>query len=67
MPWPEKTFAEILRRMEAMQKDLDTLSGKQSDKQPESKPSAAKITKKQLMQIDGVGSATADKILELLK
>ncbi len=67
MPWPEKTFAEILSQLDTLQKDLDALSGKQSDKQPESKPSAAKITKKQLMQIDGVGSATADKILELLK
>lgn len=58
MPWPEKTFSEILTRLETMDLKLDELRGESP------KPT---VTKKQLMEIDGVGSATADKILELLK
>lgn len=56
MPWPEKTFDEILARLETINLKLDELRGKPP--QP--------VTKKDLMTIDGIGAALADKILEML-
>lgn len=53
-----KQHNEILQRLDRIEAKLDEKT---------SKPTAVKVTKKQLMEIKGVGEATADEILKLLK
>lgn len=58
MAWPKK-LDEINERLRCMQAQLAELGATES--------APPMVTKKQLESIDGVGPATAQKILELLE
>lgn len=54
----DKRHQEILDRLDAIEETLRKMAGKGTSAKP--------VTKEQLMEIDGVGAATANKILKLL-
>ena len=56
----DKRWQETFTRLEAVEKALKDLQGGAGE------TSVVNVTKEQLMSIKGVGSSTADAILELL-